>query len=547
MKTKRKTKILSLILAITVVTTMIMAVPFTASAADSGASNGAVINNQHPEIALDYFAEAPATAVGSGAKMTFMKVDYANEKFLPDQTPGFDIEIKIDDTTGYVATDAAATTVNASNATANTLTGITPKSYIGPGKSTDYKADGKSYSGDNEFRNNTVTKDQIQGMRYVITPTVNGKIYVFDKMGSNKTLYMRDATENTLVQEKGDSYKSDGSNYDTYETPAYSNDPTKSETLYGEFSVIAGHTYEFCMNSGTGNGCRGFGFVTEKEPEYTGVVVAEKTTYSNGDHGLADIEIAPNEKYYKEYKDIFGNNFENAGKKKVHWLNSVDTYVQTDYTLVESGEYRIYVLVDYARPTNLFTLTDSDNGSIGIDGVTPNQSEAIGHDNKNDQDVYVYTYDHHLDAGKYKFKFHCSDNTSDFIAMAIAPVPKVNWTDSETDAGYYLSGDAHKGVIRFLQGFSAENVKECGFYITDSTGDIVNMLYTTSKTFEAATNDLKGIYADLKDIETNNQETYYMIAYVKLNDDETFYYSDVFGGSVDAEAWEREVVEPTDQ
>ncbi len=62
MKTKRKTKILSLILAITVVTTMIMAVPFTASAAEGDVYTEWVANaNNFTSTALSMSTPAPNT------------------------------------------------------------------------------------------------------------------------------------------------------------------------------------------------------------------------------------------------------------------------------------------------------------------------------------------------------------------------------------------------------------------------------------------------------------------------------------------------------
>ena len=67
---------------------------------------------------------------------------------------------------------------------------------------------------------------------------------------------------------------------------------------------------------------------------------------------------------------------------------------------------------------------------------------------------------------------------------------------SETgiDSGYYQSSEGKKGVIRFFQGVNADDVSDYGFYIVDDNGEIVDEGIAHSQS-EAIT--LTGIYADL--------------------------------------------------
>lgn len=116
------------------------------------------------------------------------------------------------------------------------------------------------------------------------------------------------------------------------------------------------------------------------------------------------------------------------------------------------------------------------------------------------------------------------------------PESPITWGEGETDSGYYDEG-GKKGVIRFLQGYTG-TATGYGFYIVDKDGKIIE-----SNKIEGNKDlsDAEGIYADLIDIQENNQDSYYMKAYVVVDGKEI--WGPHFGGTVN---WTRPVEKPTE-
>ena len=248
------------------------------------------------------------------------------------------------------------------------------------------------------------------------------------------------------------------------------------------------------------------------------VTATDITDYSSQRNSKLTIEAyqAPTEDYTNEYKNIFGDNFTNAGKEKIDYLNDSTRYVKTDYTLDQPGNYRIYVLVENARDGNLFTLKKKDGDTTVIEKVKPKASKSVG---KINYDLHIYTYDINVsEVGVYEFTFGTDTNASDFIAMAIGPIG-ITWGSTGTDSGYYMEGDSKLGVIRFFQSVNANDVIDYGFYVVKSDGTIVDSARTNSE--EKAT-ELTGIYGDLYGLPNESasdaeaQSTYSMKAFVTL-------------------------------
>ncbi len=168
-------------------------------------------------------------------------VDYSNQKFTSD-TPGFDITIYYDTSTGVSATSGI--TVGNSTNTSNTYTGITTNTSLKPAS--------------NDYRNGTSTTsdDGLYGLRYRFTPNVDGTIYVYNKQGGNKLIYLKNNTDSTSSTSQGNTGSSEN-----IETPLIYEYSDGTKKLIGAFDVKAYNDYTVYMNQGTGNECRGFGFV----------------------------------------------------------------------------------------------------------------------------------------------------------------------------------------------------------------------------------------------------------------------------------------------
>ncbi|WP_320974057.1 hypothetical protein, partial [Dysgonomonas capnocytophagoides] len=234
---KRKTKrIFSMLLALAVMATMLTALTLTGYAAS--------VNSSSPDVKLDYFGDVPSSISASGeGKISMYKVDYAGKTISSTEKADFDITIYYDTADGSTP-DSGKTVKTSSQPTVNPLTGITSNYYYVPD--------------DSAYRNGTssTNEDGVYGLRFKFTPNVNGTLYVYNKQGNNKSMTIKNLTDGS--SESQGNVKDVDATISVNETPSI-----VSDVKYGIFEVKANNEYVVYMNSGTGNGCRGFGFVSK--------------------------------------------------------------------------------------------------------------------------------------------------------------------------------------------------------------------------------------------------------------------------------------------
>ncbi len=104
--------------------------------------------------------------------------------------------------------------------------------------------------------------------------------------------------------------------------------------------------------------------------------------------------------------------------------------------------------------------------------------------------------------------------------------------NGKADSGWYEKDGAKEGVIRFLQQFKGQSqgtVKKYGFYFIDPKGNIEKAKITEEKELTD-----EGIYADLYGITNGDTKTYSAKAFVTIDDGgtQTTYWSGKIDGSV---------------
>ena len=104
--------------------------------------------------------------------------------------------------------------------------------------------------------------------------------------------------------------------------------------------------------------------------------------------------------------------------------------------------------------------------------------------------------------------------------------------NGKADSGWYEKDGAKEGVIRFLQQFKEQSqgtVKKYGFYFIDPKGNIEKAKITEEKELTD-----EGIYADLYGIMNDDTKTYSAKAFVTIDDGstETTYWSGKIDGSI---------------
>ncbi len=124
-------------------------------------------------------------------------------------------------------------------------------------------------------------------------------------------------------------------------------------------------------------------------------------------------------------------------------------------------------------------------------------------------------------------------------AIYFEPAPKFG--DKSYDSGYYYNGDDEsetnkRGVIRFFQGFAGKNVEDYGFVFIDgdanSTNYYANKISGGKKDF--STESLEGFYGTVKDIVISSPETIYAKAFVTING--ATFFGDTITGEVSGDS-----------
>ncbi len=252
-----------------------------------------------------------------------------------------------------------------------------------------------------------------------------------------------------------------------------------------------------------------------------------REAYSSGYVDLSTVNVQDN--CPSELKELFGNDFGKAGKLELAYTDTTD---QFRLKVTKPGNYNIFILGINDRNTK---LTFKKLGSESPITMTSNQSQgtvaqAQETGKESSQSILYFNFSEpvKLDEGFYTVYIEKGTGGyyTNFVALGFSEVPPTGeLNEGVSDSGWYDTQDAAKvGVIRFLQQYSGDNVTEYGFYIVrGGDGTVVDQTKTTvsSETDISKMIESGGFFTDVDGITENNEEsdvTYYAKAFVKFGD-----------------------------
>lgn len=489
MKTMRLKRIFALFLALAVMSTVIVALPLTVSAAETINANGAT-------------------------ELVAIADNYTNNSHQNDG-------ITYSNKEGYLALDSKYP-----SGIFGDLTQITRN--FGASRDTD-----------------TVTIDNISVAEGVDTL----RVYVLSREYNDKTVSVTPDTGDAITNTMSSApvyAKSGNSNLtiNGFDIPVTSS--TNKLTIEVGSTPLLGVAY-YCgkaVNSGVVNVANGK-FYGVKDP--AGVSVANTartgTITANTDCPAEYKEVFGNnfEKVGNQKLGYMGYWADRNGKP------GTGTAKVNNYEITQPGSYKILVVAQGSSSNNVrFVLDNADTEENVIPATQPTRSSAVATDNKTD--LHIYYLDVELQPGLYNFTFDLRERTGeetgdvklpDVYAMAIV---KQTFGIGGVDSGYYKENDqidgAKSGVIRFMQGYDGKEATRYGFYVVNGGNGSI----TPGETTPVIENDVNssslngsGFYADITDIPENDSNVYYALPFVGV--DSEVEYGDTISGKVDWETW----------
>ena len=230
-----------------------------------------------------------------------------------------------------------------------------------------------------------------------------------------------------------------------------------------------------------------------------------------------------------ELKELFGDDFGKVGKLELAYTNTTDQFKLNvtksgNYNIFILGINDRNTKLTFKKLGSESPITMTSNQSQG----TVAQAQETGKESSQSILYFNFSEPVKLDEGLYTVYIEKGTGGyyTNFVALGFSEVPPTGeLNEGVSDSGWYDTQDAAKvGVIRFLQQYSGDNVTEYGFYIVrGGDGKIVDQTKTTVSSKDSISKMIEsgGFFTDVDGITENNEEsdvTYYAKAFVKFGD-----------------------------